>query len=164
MTNVESSKAKASALPVEEANKLQKAVQRSNKGDGPAAYAAFISYSHTDEKTANWLHRQLETYRIPSGIAPAVGKQGLFGRHIGQVFRDRAEFAAGGELEQEIQAALTRSDHLIVLCSPSVAASKYVAAEIDYFSSLTKNGRIIPVIVEGDPPSCFPAALRDGPE
>jgi len=126
-------------------------------------YAA-ISYSHSDEKDARWLHRRLETYRIPRGVAAEVGVRGLFGRRIGKVFRDRAEFAAGGELIEEIRAALRRSEHLIVLCWPKAAASRYVEAEIDYFASLGKAGRIIPVIVEGDPPTCFPAALRSGPE
>ena len=28
-------------------------------------YRAFISYSHSDEKWARWLHRGLETYRMP---------------------------------------------------------------------------------------------------
>ena len=127
-------------------------------------HTAFISYSHSDEKVAGWLHRRLETYRIPSDVAPQAGVKGLFGRRIGRVFRDRAEFAAGGELIEEIQAALKRSDHLIVLCSPKAAASRHVDAEIEYFASLGKTGRIIPVIVEGDPPTCFPAALRSGPE
>lgn len=128
------------------------------------SYIAFISYSHADEKVAGWLHRKLETYRIPGGVAPKVGVKSVFGRRMGKVFRDRAEFAAGGELIKEIQAALSQSDHLIVLCSPKAAASKYVDAEIEYFASLGKAGRIIPVIVEGDPPTCFPAALRSGPE
>jgi len=128
------------------------------------AYVAFLSYSHSDEKLAGWLHRRLETYRIPGNVAPEVGVKGLFGRRLGKVFRDRAEFAAGGELIEEIRAALHRSEHLIVLCSPKAAASTYVNAEIEYFASLGKTGRIIPVIVEGDPPMCFPAALRFGPE
>ena len=31
-------------------------------------YYAFISHSSQDEKTALWLRRQLEDYRIPSAI------------------------------------------------------------------------------------------------
>lgn len=127
-------------------------------------YTAFISYSHSDEKVAGWLHRRLETYRIPGDVAPKVGVKSLFGRRMGRLFRDRAEFAAGGELIEEIRAALRRSENLIVLCSPKAAESRYVNAEIEYFASLGKAGRIIPVIVEGDPPTCFPAALRSGPE
>ena len=31
-------------------------------------YRAFISYSHSDEKWARWLHRALETYGIPKRL------------------------------------------------------------------------------------------------
>jgi hypothetical protein len=56
-------------------------------------FAAFISYKHTepDRKWAAWLHKKLETYRVPRGIpAPQLGT-----RRIGRVFRDDEELAAG---------------------------------------------------------------------
>jgi len=28
-------------------------------------YRAFISYSHADEQWATWLHKAIETYRVP---------------------------------------------------------------------------------------------------
>ena len=28
-------------------------------------YFAFLSYSHRDEELADWLHRELEEYRVP---------------------------------------------------------------------------------------------------
>ena len=31
-------------------------------------YSAFISYSHADTAVARWLHRALETYRLPKGL------------------------------------------------------------------------------------------------
>ncbi len=31
-------------------------------------YKAFISYSHQDKKWGDWLHRSLETYRVPKGL------------------------------------------------------------------------------------------------
>ena len=31
-------------------------------------YKAFISYSHSDEKWARWLHRSLENYRVPKRL------------------------------------------------------------------------------------------------
>ena len=39
-------------------------------------YRAFISYSHADEKWARWLHRSLETYRVPRRL---VGQKTQFG-------------------------------------------------------------------------------------
>jgi hypothetical protein len=129
-----------------------------------AAYAAFISYSHADEGTAKWLHRKLEAYRTPRPLIGREGRYGAIPARVGKVFRDREEFGAGGELRREIESALDRSTALIVLCSPRSAASTYVAAEIDYFGSRGRGDRIIPVIVDGEPPECFPRPLRDGAE
>ena len=39
-------------------------------------YKAFISYSHSDEEWAKWLHRALETYRVPKHL---VGRETEFG-------------------------------------------------------------------------------------
>jgi hypothetical protein len=33
-------------------------------------YKAFISYSHQDKKWGDWLHKALETYRVPKGLVP----------------------------------------------------------------------------------------------
>lgn len=127
-------------------------------------YAAFISYSHADEKVARWLHRKLESYRTPRPLVGKSGRHGLIARRLGRVFRDREEFAAGGDLKSEIQAALARSTALIVLCSARSKASTYVNAEIEHFRSLGRGDRIIPVILDGEPSECFPGALNDGVE
>ena len=127
-------------------------------------YAAFISYSHADEADARWLHRRLEAYRVPAPLVGRIGKHGAVPKRIGKVFRDRVEFAAGGELKSEIEAALDRAETLIVLCSPRSAASRYVNAEIEYFLRRGGAERIIPAIVAGEPPACFPPALLDGRE
>ncbi|MBV8341695.1 MAG: toll/interleukin-1 receptor domain-containing protein, partial [Gammaproteobacteria bacterium] len=31
-------------------------------------YRAFLSYSHQDRGWANWLHKALETYRVPGRL------------------------------------------------------------------------------------------------
>jgi hypothetical protein len=133
-------------------------------GKTEPSYAAFISYSHADDKMARWLHRRLESYVIPSGIASGRGVKSVLGRRIGKVFRDREEFPAGGELTRQIEEALARSRHLIVLCSPNSAASKYVDSEIRHFLALGGADSVIPVILDGDPPRCFPPSLLEGPD
>ncbi|GAA0583645.1 TIR domain-containing protein [Rhizomicrobium electricum] len=122
-------------------------------------YAAYICYSHKDEEIAAWLHRCLERYSIPGGVAPGYGKRALWGRRLGRIFRDREELPAGQPLAPKLFEALAASEALIVLCSPNAAASLYVNDEIAEFRRLGK-GRIIPVIVEGDPPGCYPPALE----
>lgn len=121
-------------------------------------YAAFISYSHADSSAARWLHRSLETYRIPRGAA------GGERRRIGRIFLDRSELASAADLSDRIQEAMERSDALIVICSPAAAASRWVNEEVRRFRAMGRGRRIFCLIVDGDPaereaPSPFPPAL-----
>lgn len=134
-------------------------------------YRAFISYSHRDAKWAKWLHRSLERYVIPIDVYPASENlnQGELKKNcrLTPVFRDRDELPASDSLADTIQQALELSENLIVLCSPNSAASQYVNAEIETFRKLhPDNGKkIYSLIIEGDPPECFPPALTaDGAE
>jgi MTH538 TIR-like domain (DUF1863) len=120
-------------------------------------FAAFISYKHTDpdQRWAKWLHRKLETYRVPRGVlAPH-----LVTRRIGRVFRDEEEFAAGNDLGEMIKGALKESSHLIVICSPAAASSTYVNQEIEEFIALGRANKILSLLVKGEPRSAFPPAL-----
>jgi hypothetical protein len=136
-------------------------------GDTPSAsrYGAFISYSHSDQGVARWLHRALETYRLPKGL---IGRDSPFGpvpRRLPPVFRDRDELPASGDLGQELRAALAASRFQIVLCSPRAAASKWVNEEILTFKRLHGEARVLALIVGGEPyagggAECFPPAMR----
>jgi eukaryotic-like serine/threonine-protein kinase len=135
-------------------------------------YWAFISYSHADKAWGDWLHRALETYRVPKHL---VGKDGAFGpvpRRLYPVFRDREELSVASSLGAKIQRALQQSRSLVVVCSPRSAASHWVNEEIKYFKSLSREDRILALIVAGEPnvthgkpgfspeQECFPEALR----
>lgn len=116
-----------------------------------SGYAGFISYSHRDEAIAAWLHKQLEAYRIPAGVASGQGVRRLLGgRRLGKFFRDIEELPAGYPLTEKINAALARSHNLIVLCSPDAARSEFVQKEIVEFERLFHGKRIFPVVVVGD--------------
>ena len=52
-------------------------------------YWAFISYSHADEAWAQWLHRSLETWRVPLDRATFRNKL------TGQELRESVEKALG---------------------------------------------------------------------
>lgn len=108
--------------------------------DSRQRYKAFISYSHHDRKTAEWLHRALETYRAPRALAKAGGEA------LRPVFRDKAELAASSDLSEVIRDALDRSDALILLCSPTAAQSRWVNEEAAYFLKSGDFGRVICVI------------------
>jgi eukaryotic-like serine/threonine-protein kinase len=135
-------------------------------------YWAFISYSHADKSWGDWLHRALETYRVPRHL---VGKAGAFGpvpRRLYPVFRDREELSASSSLGTNIRRALEQSRSLIVICSPRSAKSRWVNEEIKYFKGLNREDRILALIVGGEPnvsdrdpaaspeEECFPEALR----
>jgi tetratricopeptide (TPR) repeat protein len=128
-------------------------------------YSAFISYSHADQATARWLHRRLETYRLPRALVGSPSPFGPIERRLLPVFRDREELPASGDLGHELRAALAETRFQIVLCSPRAAVSKWVNEEILTFKRLHGESRTLALILAGEPHSggpleCFPPALR----
>lgn len=119
-------------------------------------YRAFLSYSHADEEAATRLHRAVERYVLPR----RVQKAHALPRRLIPIFRDVDELAAASGLTTRLQDALDQSQWLIVLCSPAAAQSKYVNAEIEYFLQKHGTSRILCALAEGEPPECFPPALR----
>lgn len=133
-------------------------------------YKAFISYSHQDEAWAKWLHRALESYRIPRRLVGTPGHFGDIPARINPVFRDREDLSAAGDLSTRITEALSNSESLIIICSPGAAQSHWVNEEIRKFRSTPQGERIFCLIVDGDPQlepagkCCFPPALFEGLE
>ena len=133
-------------------------------------YFAFVSYSHGDKAWADWLHKALETYRVPQRLVGQTTAAGVIPRRLIPVFRDSNELATATDLNREINAALERSDNLIVICSPSAAQSRWVNAEVLAFKRLGRSQRIFCLIVGGEPNAtqmpgraleeCFAPALR----
>jgi hypothetical protein len=133
-------------------------------------YWAFISYSHSDEQWAQWLHKELETYRVPRHL---VGRKNAFGqvpRRVFPVFRDREELPGAFDLGSNLTDALRLSRNLIVICSPRAAVSRWVNEEIKLYKSIGREDRVLCLIVDGEPNAtdrpelglleCFPPALR----
>lgn len=131
-------------------------------------YKAFISYCHADQDLAAWLHRALESYRVPRRLVGTTGLHGTVTDRLRPIFRDREELSSSSDLSETIKQALVASDSLIVICSPTAVKSKWVNEEIRQFRSLGKGNRIYCVIVDGDPQAsdpdrrCFPQALTEG--
>jgi tetratricopeptide (TPR) repeat protein len=129
-------------------------------------YRAFISYSHRDRKWAEWLHKAIETYRVPQPLVGRPSRDGPIPRQIFPVFRDRDELGSSADLSASICAALQDSASLIVICSPAAAKSRWVEQEIRAYKQLGRSDQIFAVIVDGEPNAatadreCFPAALR----
>lgn len=127
-------------------------------------YRAFISYSHADEAAARWLQRALERYRPPRSL---LASRPDLPRRLYPVFRDREELASAHSLTDAIREAMDDSEALVVVCSPSSAASRWVNEEILHFRESGRGHRIYCYLVAGDPrpdsPQCaFPPALLRG--
>jgi tetratricopeptide (TPR) repeat protein len=127
-------------------------------------YRAFLSYSHRDRRFAEWLHHELETYRVPQRMVGNETEAGPVPARLHPIFKDREELSASGSLGEAITAALSRASALIVVCSPSAAVSPWVNEEVRTFKQMHGPSRVFAVIAEGEPGhsemECFPPALR----
>lgn len=123
---------------------------------------AFISYNHKDVKHAKWLQKKLESYKLPTEIHNEFEES----RYIRPVFRDQTDLNTG-ILGNVLRDHLEASHFLIVICSPNSAKSEWVSKEVQSFIEWGRIGRIIPLIVEGQPNcynpdmECFPIYLRN---
>jgi tetratricopeptide (TPR) repeat protein len=134
------------------------------------SYKAFISYSHADERWAKTIHRFLESYRIPKRLVGTESQSGSVPRRLRPIFRDRDELASAADLSTVVNEALAASEHLIVVCSPSSAASRWVNEEVLEFKRMGRADRILCLLVDGEPNAsdvpgqahaeCFCEALR----
>lgn len=128
-------------------------------------YKAFLSYSHKDEAWAVWLHRALETYRVPRNLVGRQTSAGLVPSRVQPVFRDRDDLSSSADLAETVKKALADSENLIVICSPDASGSRWVNEEIREFARLGRGKRIFCMIVDGGSASdgslsaCFPPAL-----
>jgi hypothetical protein len=147
-----------------------------NQGDD-FKYWAFISYSHSDTRWGDWLHRKLERYRVPRGLVGKPSPDGRVPRRLCPIYRDREESPVSSDLGATLKNWLERSRYLIVICSPRSAQSHWVNEEVRYFKARHGEGRVLCLIVEGEPATasetdsspteCFPASachaiLSDG--
>ena len=114
-------------------------------------YWAFISYSHMDKKWGDWLHKALETYRVPRRLVGKESREGKIPDRLFPIFRDREELPVSADLGANINKALSESRYLIVICSPRSAQSQWVAEEIKTFKRLGREDRILALIVAGEP-------------
>ena len=133
-------------------------------------YWAFLSYSHTDRRDAERLHRALEGYRIPARLVGRLGSFGAVPPRLRPIFRDRDELIASGHIGAVVEDALAASRAFIVLCSPAAASSPWVDAEIIAFQRVQPKTPVLCVLLGGEPMAsriaetarqeCLPPSLR----
>jgi hypothetical protein len=104
-------------------------------------YRAFISYSHSDERWAKWLHKALETYSVPKRLVGTETAYGPVPARLAPVFRDRDELATATNLGETLTRALEQSAFQIVICSPAAAKSRWVGEEIETLDDIAGLGQ-----------------------
>ena len=112
-------------------------------------YFAFISYSSKDRAWGKRVQKKLESYRMPATLC---SEHGWERKPMSPIFVDKTDIQPG-PLDAELQERLKASRHLIVICSPNSAKSKWVGQEIAYFHSLGRTDDIHFFIVDGVPHS-----------
>jgi hypothetical protein len=115
------------------------------------SYWAFLSYSHSDTKETEWLHKALENYKIPGYLIGTEARNGVVPRRVFPVFRDRDELPTSSDLGENLHGALRNSRYLIVVCSPRSAKSVWVDAEVNYFKKIHGGSNVLCLIVDGVP-------------
>ena len=128
-------------------------------------YWAFISYSHKDKSWGRWLHKALETYRVPKRLRGMPIAAGRVPASLSPIFRDRDELPTASDLGSAIEQALRQSWCLIVICSPESARSRWVNEEVLAFQRLGRGDRIHCLIVDSGndaaAPLIYPPALGE---
>lgn len=137
---------------------------------GEFKYFAFISYSHADAAWGAWLHRKLETYRVPKSLVGTTHTRSgqPVPARLFPIFRDREELPTSTDLGTMLRQALDDSRYLVVICTPRSAASKWVNEEVLHFKRSGRGNRVLCLIADGEPNAsaedhakeCFPPAVR----
>lgn len=99
----------------------------------------------------DWLHKALETYRIPSRLVGRETTAGMIPKSLSPIFRDRDELPSATDLNRKVNEALAQSANLIVICSPRSAVSRWVNEEILAYKRLGRADRVFCLIVDGEP-------------
>ncbi len=119
-------------------------------------YEAFISYRHLphDTEVATQIQRRVEGFKIPKDLdGPHAGKK------LGRLFRDEDELPTSSSLSDQIRDALKHSRFLLVVCTPQTPESRWVAREVELFSSYHGRDRVLVALAEAEPPESFPELL-----
>lgn len=131
---------------------------------------AFITYARrSDAELAGRLQKELESYAVPSALQcdrTILAKS----KFLRPIFRDHTDLNThDSAFEAQLERELRASRYLILLCSPTSAASPYVDREVRVFldSHGNDSSSVLPIVASGDvtasdgPTNCFPPALRE---
>jgi len=123
-------------------------------------YVAFISYSRKDKDIAEWLLKELESYKLID-LERARTVFPFEDKYFRPVFLDLHDLHVEERpFTEKIKIAIENSAFIIVICSRHSAVSPFVNLEISHFLKTHGNNlsRIVPIFVDevdGSIPSSF---------
>jgi hypothetical protein len=118
--------------------------------DSASRYDAFLSYS----------------WKGDSAVAPVIQSvlQGFlrpwYRIRTLTIFRDLSCLPAGSSLEAELYDRLDRSQHLIVLASPTAAKSQGMEKEAAYWFSRPRKGQVLVIVATTHLPALIAVRTR----
>ena len=83
--------AKLAQLPATLATRRRPAKVLARPRAAATRYYAFLSYSHKDKELADWLHRELEKFRVPRRARRQAHRERRRPRRLTPIFRDQHE-------------------------------------------------------------------------
>lgn len=126
----------------------------------------FISYSRQDAAIAQWLQRQLESYKYPTELVKPE-RRPSDRNYIRPVFLDTNDLSTSdGVFWNDIKSKIEHSQYLLVLCSRASASSVYVDKEIACFMGQDESrlDRVILAILEPEIRLSSPSADHFPPQ
>tara|TARA_R110002096_G_scaffold67332_11_gene163417 strand:- start:21959 stop:24169 length:2211 start_codon:yes stop_codon:yes gene_type:complete len=109
----------------------------------------FISASQADADAAKALQRGLRGFQVPRMLE--VPRPYLHFKSSRKLFRHEEENPRKSELPLHILDQIQKSGTMIVVCSPHTSVSRWIRAEVDAFYTAHPRGRIIPLVMSGEP-------------
>ncbi len=130
--------------------------------DDTYKYYAFISYKRADSKWADYLYKNLHSYRLPSKLCK---KHASLPPKLAPVFMDKQELLPG-MLDDNLRQAIAECKYFIAVCSKNCQSNpEYIDMELRYFLETHNNDctKVIPFIVdqsEHPEVECFSPAMQ----
>jgi hypothetical protein len=127
-----------------------------NQPEVNSHYDAIICYvdHNFDRQAAKTLRDQIVRY-----IPPRKGFEKNVRERFDQIYIETIEEVQQAGLTDATRLLLDISEFLIVVCSPRAKDSVRLKEIVEYFKSLGKEERILPLLIESEPSQAFPPAL-----
>jgi len=113
----------------------------------------YLSSTQQDAELAKQLFRALRQFRVPRSLPVARHLRPL--RRKRKFVRFNREQSRDFVLPKRVLTQIRNSHAIVLLCSPSGATSKWTRTELDAFYDSNPHGRVIPIVVDGDPEASF---------